>query len=74
MCYTCDCLLRDEHSRASLVLAKKYPCPKCKVFSASGDVPPARGTNPRRLKPCYHCWSKKSLHAECPVCTIASVQ
>lgn len=86
MCYTCEMMLRDEHSRESLLLAKKYPCPKCKVFCASGDVPPPprrrtrkgpmRPLRPRRIKPCYHCFMKVDGHGteECPLCKKARVQ
>jgi len=45
MCYTCEMMLREEHKRSALTYAKKYPCPRCKVFRASGDPEGRRGEN-----------------------------
>lgn len=79
MCEICESMLTEEHSPERMRLAKKQPCPKCKVFAAGDPIdgrPARRGKGPRRrLKPryqtCYHCWTKENLHEECPICNRA---
>ncbi len=55
MCFTCECLLYDEHQ--VLLPHPSYPkCPRCKRFLAEGD------------QGCYHCFAIGNTIDECPEC------
>jgi hypothetical protein len=74
MCDICDHMLREEHEPEAMAFAKKFPCPRCKIFAASGDLEP-RGKRRPKPQPCSHCYIQESgLHGHCTYCNAARIQ